>query len=193
MFSMRQDEKVVDGDLVIRRMRDEDAEYARMVEWRNSPHVRRRWDPDDPPMTLASARAEHGPDTQPDAPGTACIVELDGEPIGFIQFYRWASYPDEAEIVGIPFDERTYGLDVFIGVAGMIGKGIGTKVMKALSDYLIKEKAASSVVLTTDLDNHAAIRCYEKAGFRKVKEVLDTDTYKGERVRSWMMVKGGGT
>lgn len=181
---------VADGDLVIRRMKDDESDYRLIVEWRNLPHVRRRWDPDHPRMTVELARAEHGPDTVPGAPGTACIVELKGRPVGFIQFYRWASFADDAKEVGIPFDDRTYGLDVFIGDPHLVGRGVGTRVVTLLSDYLIKALGASSVVLTTDLDNHIAIRCYEKSGFEKVKEVLDTDTYKGERVRSWLMIKG---
>ena len=177
------------GDLVIRRMKDEDSEYELMVEWRNRPHVRRRWDPDHPPMTVASARDEYQPDTVPGAPGTACIVELDQRPLGFIQFYRWKSFADEAKEVGIPFDDHTYGLDIFIGEPDLVDQGTGTRIVTMLSDHLINEFHASSVALTVDKDNERAIRCYEKSGFVKTKEVLDTDTYQGERVRSWLMVK----
>jgi aminoglycoside 6'-N-acetyltransferase len=178
-----------DRDLVIRRMRDETDDYKLMVEWRNRPHVRRRWDPDLPTSTLESIREEYRPDTVPGAASTACIVELNERPVGFIQFYRWASYADEASEVGIPFDDRSYGLDVFIGEEDLVGVGIGTRVVTLLSDYLVQEQNASSVSLTTDLDNHIAIRCYEKSGFRKVKQVLDLDTYQGERVWAWLMVK----
>lgn len=188
---MNHDEVISESDLVIRRMRDERAEYELMVEWRNRPHVRRWWDPDDPPATLEATLTEFRPDTLPGSPGIACIVEVSGKPVGFIQFYRWADYADEAEIVGIPFDEDTFGLDVFIGEGDLVGRGIGTRLVRLLSDYLIEEKGASSVVLTTDLLNSRAIRCYENAGFDKVKEVLDTDTYEGERVRAWLMIKEG--
>ena len=181
-----------DGDLVVRRMRDADDDYDLLVVWRNRPHVRRRWDPDLPALTLASAKKEYRADTTPDALTFACIIELDGAPIGFIQFYKWASYAKEATEVGIPFDDATYSLDVFIGDPNLIGKGVGTRVVTLMSDYLIDELGASAVSLTTDLDNHAAQRCYEKAGFKKIKEVLDTDTYQGERVRCWLMVKEPG-
>ncbi len=182
---------VANDDLVIRRMADGESDYNRMVEWRNLPHVRRWWDPDLPPLTVEEAKHEYRPDTVPGGPSTACIIELRGTAVGFIQFYRWASYAKEALEVGIPFDDLTYGLDVFIGDPHQIGRGVGTRVVRLISDYLIDELNASSVALTTDLANRAAQRCYEKAGFEKVKEVLDTDTYKGERVRSWLMVKRG--
>lgn len=181
---------IADGDLVIRRMLDDERDYIRVAEWRNLPHVRRWWDPDLPPSTLESVKEELRPDTGPDSQSKACIIELRDEPIGFIQFYRWASYAEEAIEVGIPFDEATYGLDIFIGDPRLIGMGLGTRVVTVMSDYLINQLNASAVSLTTDVQNHVAQRCYEKAGFQRVKKVLDTDTYKGDRVRSWLMVKG---
>jgi aminoglycoside 6'-N-acetyltransferase len=184
---LQSDVVVAEDDLVIRRMRNEDSEYNLVAGWRIVPHVRRWWDADLPPPTLDSAKEELQPDTVPGSPSTACIIELKAQPIGFFQFYRWASYADEAVEVGIPFDDLTYGLDIFIGDPDQIGRGIGTKVVTLMTDYLIDELNASAVSLTTAVDNHAAQRCYEKAGFKKIKKVLDTDTYRGERVRSWLM------
>lgn len=186
---MTSDVITADGDLVIRRMRDDDDDYDLIVRWRNLPHVRHWWDPDLPPLTLELAKEEHRADTAPDAVSTACIIELNGSPIGFIQYYRWSSYGDDAREVGIPFDQSTFGLDIFIGDEDLVGQGIGTRVVRLLSDHLLHEMKASSVALTTDLKNAVAIRCYEKAGFRKIKEVLDTDTRHGQRTRSWLMVK----
>lgn len=182
---------VSSNDLVVRRMQDDDNDYSLMVAWRNSPHVRRWWDPDLPAATLESIRDEYRGDTTPDAASTACIVELAGQTVGFIQFYRWSSYAEAAREVGIPFDPAAFSLDVFIGDENLVHKGLGTRVVTLLSDYLINELNASSVSLTTDLANGAARRCYEKAGFKKIKQVLDTDTYRGARVKSWLMVKEG--
>ncbi|MDQ3618881.1 MAG: acetyltransferase [Actinomycetota bacterium] len=176
-------------DLVIRRMRDDDDDYSLMVEWRNSPHVRRWWDPDLPSWTIATIKDLYQPDTALDAASTACIIEYAGAPIGFVQFYRWSSYANNATDLGIHFDDGSYSLDVFIGEPGQVHRGLGTSVVAMLSDYLITEMGASSVSLTTDVDNHPAQRCYEKAGFEKVKQILDTDTFRGQRVRSWLMIK----
>ncbi len=180
---------VAADDLVIRRMRDDEADYDQLVRWRNSPHVVRWWDPDLPPWTVESIRNLYRADTAPDAVSVACIIELERTPVGFIQFYRWSSYAAAAAEVGIPFDELTYSLDVFIGDPNQIHRGLGTRAVRMLSDYLIAELHASSVSLTVDVANYAARRCYEKAGFKKLKRVLDTDTYRGERVKSWLMTK----
>lgn len=182
---------VAAGDLVIRRLRDDEADYLQLAHWRDLPHVRRFWDHDFPPATVESMRQEYQAETAPESISIPCIIELNGRPIGFTQFYRWASYAGEAIEVGIPFDDKTYGLDVFIGDPGRVGQGMGTRVVVMLSDYLVDELGASAVTLTTDVENHAAQRCYEKAGFVKVKQVLDLDTYMGERTPSWLMTKPG--
>src|ERR1700680_2728750 len=57
-----------DRDLVIRRMRDHVEDYERIVAWRNRPHVREWWDPDDPPLTLEAAIEELRAETQPSNP-----------------------------------------------------------------------------------------------------------------------------
>lgn len=180
---------VRDGDIAIRRMRDDEDDYLKMVEWRNLDHVRRWWDPDLPPLTLETAIQEYHPETSPESPSVPCIIELDERPIGFIQFYRWISYAEEADLVGIPSDERTYSVDVFLGVEELTGRGIGTRIISLLCDHLTRDHGASSVALTTDVRNVVAQRCYEKAGFRKVKQVLDTDTVDGERALCWLMVR----
>ncbi len=178
-----------EDELVIRRMRDAQDEYELMARWRNSPHVRYWWDPDEPPLTVAAATEEYRPDTAPTTPTTLCIVELRGVPVGFMQFYRWNSYAAEAEEVGIPFDDLAWGVDVFIGESDAVGHGLGTRMMELLCGYLETERDASSVVLTTEVDNSAAIRCYQKAGFVQGARVLDTDTRDGERVWCWVMTR----
>jgi RimJ/RimL family protein N-acetyltransferase len=178
-----------EGDLVIRRMADATDDYELMVRWRNLPHVRYWWDPDLPPLTVESARNEYQPDTQPTSESTACIAELNGKPVGFIQFYRWLSYAEEADEVGIPYDDRTWGIDIFIGEAGELQRGLGTRMMDLLCEHLETHLGATSIVLTTELENHTAIRCYEKAGFVRSGQVVDTDTRDGVRTRDWLMIR----
>ena len=73
-------------------------------------------------------------------------------------------------------DPDTFGLDLFIGEPDLVGRGIGTRVVDLVCTYLEHDRGASAVALTTERTNLRAQRAYEKAGFRKVREVLDTDT-----------------
>lgn len=178
-----------DGDLAIRSMRDEAADYTLLVRWRAEPHVHQWWDPDDPAPSFEEVVAHYGPRVRGEDPTFACIVELDGRPAGYVQFYRWDSFPDEAGEMDVAFDEQTFGLDIHIGEPDLIDQGIGSRAVALLCAYLERELDASRVALTTELANARAQRAYEKAGFRKVRQVLDTDTRDGERVRCWLMVR----
>ncbi len=177
----------IDGELSVRTMRDEDVEYALIARWRAEPHVHEWWDPDDPPPTVEQAREQYGPRVRSEDPTTACIIELEGAPIGYLQYYRWLAWPDDEATFDIGADPDTFGLDVFIGAADLIGRGLGTRVVDLVCTYLERDQGASAVALTTERTNLRAQRAYEKAGFRKVREVLDTDTRDGERVWCWLM------
>ncbi|MDQ4025442.1 MAG: acetyltransferase [Actinomycetota bacterium] len=180
---------VAAGDLSIRRLRPADEDLLLLVRWRSAPHVRPWWDPDLPPLDLEGARAEYLPELEPGSTTTLCIVEHRGEPIGFLQFYRWADEAAGAEEVGIPFDETTWGLDVMIGEKDLVDRGLGSAAVSLLCDHLAASRGATAVALTTSVENARAIRAYEKAGFERRARVLDTDTKDGERVPSWLMVR----
>jgi aminoglycoside 6'-N-acetyltransferase len=178
------------GDrLVIRRMCDVPDEYERMVRWRNEPHVREWWDPDDPPMTTAAAVREYRPLTDPASSTTACIIEEDGRPIGYVQFYPWGAEPEEALALGVSFDERAWGLDIFIGEPSRVGRGVGSRAVDLVCGYLFSERGATSVELVAAQANDRALGAYAKAGFHRARRVLDTDTKDGQRVESSLMVR----
>lgn len=179
-----------DGDLTIRRMRDEDADYRQLLAWRRAPHVRAVWDEDDEPeFSLAAIETEYGPATRPGDPSTATFIQLDGRPIGYLQFYPWSAYTEAARAMSITPDEGVWGLDIFIGEPELIGLGYGSRAVDLLCRHLSATYAATRVALLTAVDNVRAQRAYEKAGMHKVARALDTDMRGGVRVASWLMVR----
>jgi aminoglycoside 6'-N-acetyltransferase len=177
------------GDLVIRRMRDEDDEYQRIVEWRNRPHVREWWDPDDLDLTVEAASVEYSARTLPGSSTVSCIIEFRSRPVGYIQFYAWDEYEEGAQTIGLPPADGTWGLDIFIGEPDLIDRGIGSAAVDLLCGHLFDARGASSVRIVVAMDNARALRAYEKAGFRRMTRVLDTDTRGGSRVESWLLVR----
>jgi len=179
------------GDLAIRAMRDDPADYERMARWRSEPHVHEWWDPDEPAPTPDDAAAQYGGRARGEEPTTPCIIELAGRPIGYLQYYAWRSWPDADRELDVRADADTYGIDLFIGEPELIGRGLGTKVVDLICEHLESELGASAVALTTEITNERAQRAYEKAGFRRVRTVLDTDTRDGQRVWCWLMERRG--
>jgi aminoglycoside 6'-N-acetyltransferase len=177
------------GGLTLRTMRDDDDDYRLMVRWRAEPHVRAWWDPDEPAPDLDAVRAHYGPRARPEDPTTACIIELDGVPIGYLQFYRWLDWPEDATALEVVADAHTFGIDVFIGEPRAVDRGVGTRAVSLICEHLERTKGALAIALATETTNLRAQRAYEKAGFRKVRQVLDADTRDGQRIRCWLMVR----
>ncbi len=169
-------------------MRDAQEDYELFVRWRNEPHVAEWWNTDDDPvpMTLEHAKAEHGPDA--DAWVTRCMISVADRPVGYVQFYPWSEEAGEARGMGVPDPDTSYGLDIFIGEPDMIGRGVGATVVALVARHVFETEGAASVALLTPVGNDRAHRAYEKAGFRKVRQTLDTDVVDGERRMSWLMV-----
>jgi aminoglycoside 6'-N-acetyltransferase len=180
---------VDDGSLSIRHMNDTAYDYALMVRWQNAPHVREWWDYDEPPMTLEQAILDYRDLTRTGASTTACVIEYEGSPVGYVQFYPWCEDAASAVEMGFEPEPGWWGLDILIGELHLTGRGLGTRTVALVSKYLETTHNAAAIALTTAVENHRAIRAYEKAGFLRRMRALDTDTKCGERVASWLMVR----
>jgi aminoglycoside 6'-N-acetyltransferase len=189
-----QDVIAADADLTIRRVQDQAGDYALIVGWRNSPHVSEWWDPDVPP-TLEAVIEELGPSLRGDDPTISCIIELAGEPVGFIQFYPWDAEAAYLAEIGVSVPPGSWGLDLFVD-AGLAGRGVGSRAVRLLSDHLFAVEGASAVALITEATNARSHNAYRRAGMRVVGDpFLDTDVRDGQRVESILMIRDrpGGT
>jgi aminoglycoside 6'-N-acetyltransferase len=132
------------GDhVVLRALRT--ADRARLRAIRATPEVARWWGPveDDFPEG-----------DYPD--GTRLAVLLGGEVIGMIQ------YEEEADP-----DSRHADIDIFLDPAHH-ARGLGTDAMRTIARFLIEQRGHHRLTLSTVPENTRAIRCYEKAGFRRI-------------------------
>lgn len=176
----------------VRRMRNDDSEYALMARWLNTPHVREWWDPDQADATVDTVRATYGPSADPQSEGVTAFIEDGGRAVGFVQFYPWSLEREYCAQVGIEVEPGAWAFDVFIGEPDAIGTGVATRALELVCRHLIGERGASAVVIVTETTNVRAQHVYEKLGFVKVHEFLDVDTRGGERVRSYLMRKPAG-
>ena len=72
-------------------------------------------------------------------------------------------------------DPGLRGIDQSIGEPELLGKGLGTLLVRALGDMLLGDPAVTMLQTDPDPRNLRAIRCYEKAGFRRVREIVTPD------------------
>jgi RimJ/RimL family protein N-acetyltransferase len=104
------------------------------------------------------------------------IIELDGKPIGEMN-YRVFCYPDGViENDGKPIDETVYrnmegAIEPGIKICDFSqrDKGYGTKLLTVFIDALFRYHGCEKIILDTDLKNERAQHVYEeKLGFRRL-------------------------
>jgi aminoglycoside 6'-N-acetyltransferase len=151
-------------------LREEDLPLVR--RWLLEPHVRRWWDDGVhvpyPDAVIESYRsAIRGED-----PSYHYIAYIDGRPAGMFQHYRVADHPEYAEALAL--DEDAIGVDLFIGEPDLIGKGHGPNMLRDFLRVAFThpwDNQISVCVIGPSLTNVSAIRAYEKAGFRFLRDV----------------------
>src|SRR5437870_4844585 len=147
----------------------EQSDMPLMAKWLNEPHVHEWYDADEP-GDLDSITTRYMPCTNGDEPVQAYIILYHGNPIGYIQGYDLKDYPDEMQAMGV--DEHAAGMDLFIGEADTVGRGVGTAVIKRfLKEKLFSHPGIDSCIIDPEPDNKRAIRAYEKTGFTYVRTV----------------------
>jgi aminoglycoside 6'-N-acetyltransferase len=135
------------GELVVLRpLRPDDVE--RVAEIQTEPGVARWWGPPDRDDLQRKA------DGRDEAVGFA--VEHVGELVGFIQY----------EEVNDP-EYRQAGIDLFLAERAH-GRGLGTDAVRTLARHLVHGRGHHRLTIDLAVENAAAIRAYEKVGFRPV-------------------------
>jgi aminoglycoside 6'-N-acetyltransferase len=130
------------GELVLRPLASGDEGELRRIH--GTPEVMRWWDVPD----------EAFPWDEPEA--TRLTIEVDGTVAGLIQF------TEELEP-----KYRHAGIDLFLDPA-LHGRGLGTAAVRRVVRQLVDERGHHRITIDPAVDNAAAIRAYEKAGFRPV-------------------------
>jgi RimJ/RimL family protein N-acetyltransferase len=135
--------------VTIRRMTSED--LAAIDHWLRRPHMARWFLPE----TTAEAEMEKYRLRIEDAFSATimCMVELEGDPIGWCQWYRWEDYPATAVCIGAHKGE--IGADYAIGDPAAIGRGFGTAMIATLVDEVRLHYPRAGLVITPEADNWA--------------------------------------
>lgn len=146
-----------------------ESDLPHIIRWFDSPFVQ-QWYSYGEPATEQELIEHYLPRTRPESLTRAFLIYYGNTPIGYIQTYRVADYPDYARYVAV--DEDVAGLDLFIGEAGYIHRGLGGAILREfLRDVVFATMDIRACVVGPDPANRAAIRAYEKAGFRYVKTI----------------------
>lgn len=146
------------------------ADLPMLHGWLARPHWTEWWGE---APTMAEVEAEYGVWIADPSKVQPHIALLDGVPFGYIQSYVAMGSGGgwwEGET-----DPGVRGIDQSIADAAQLGRGLGTAMVKAFVARLFTDPQVTHIQTDPDPRNARAIRCYEKAGFRAVGEVLTPD------------------
>jgi aminoglycoside 6'-N-acetyltransferase len=123
----------------------EPADVPALTAIRATPEVAAWWGPPEQGWLL---------DEDPEL--TLLAIVVDDDVAGLIQ------YEEELDP-----DYRHANIDLFLD-PHVHGRGLGTDAVAALARHLLEDRGHHRLTIDPATDNAAAIRCYEKVGFREV-------------------------
>jgi aminoglycoside 6'-N-acetyltransferase Ib len=160
-----------DFTITFRPLRETD--LLLLHDWIHRPHVAEWWDGGDAGESLEDTKSKYLPRLHEGSSVKAYIALFLDEPIGFIQSYVALGCGDgwwEDET-----DPGVRGIDQFLCDGGKLGQGLGSRMVAAFVRKLFEDPRVTKVQADPDPTNARAIRCYEKAGFRRAAKVATPD------------------
>ncbi len=140
-----------------------------MHRWLQMPHVLAWWWGGVAP-SYAAVTEKYGPRIWGEEPTDPYVILYGDQLIGYIQTYMIRDYPAYAALVDT--DDGAAGIDLFIGEAEYLHKGLGRHILRAFLRVIVFGVAdATSCIIGPSAANRIAIRAYEKAGFRFFKTI----------------------
>jgi aminoglycoside 6'-N-acetyltransferase len=118
---------------------------AQLLPIRNEPEVRRWWSDLEPGEMEEFVADEH-----------SLAIEVDGEVVGAIQYFE----EDDPMY-------RHANIDLYLTTSRQ-GHGLGSEAVRVLARHLLEERGHHRLTIDPAAANRAAIRAYEKVGFRPV-------------------------
>lgn len=164
-------------------------DLPQLQAWLAEPHVAEWWD--DASETIDGVEAKYQERVEGEHPVAPWVMEIEGKPIGFVQWYR---VEDEAEwFPGVHIPPGTVAFDIAIGDPAYIDQGHGRRLVLEFVHHVLRAAAPDSTEVWIDPDpnNERAVRAYKAAGFADTGIDLPDPEHPG-RVRRLMKLAWAG-
>jgi len=147
-----------------------EGDLPRVYSWLQAPHIREFYHRK-PLPPWEQMRRHYFQRLHPDWP-TKCFLSCVGKPIGYIQTYRVADYPEYAAMIG---EAEGISVDLFIGEPTYLGSGWGRLILvKFLVEVAFPLFPQEDVCwIYHERLNQRAVRASRAAGFQYVRNFLE--------------------
>ncbi len=170
--------------VTLRPLRDHDDDYSSMVRWLSDPALLEWVFGRDQHYPIERVRTEWHPEALTAEHVHPHLIELDGEPIGYLQLV-WVlpnaeGYHADGDVT------NAWAFDLWIGEPRCWDGGFGTAACERAIDALLA-RGAQRIFIDPRVVNERAVHVYEKVGFRKVKVLLANEFHEGRGWDCWLM------
>jgi len=141
-------------------------DLAQVAGWMNDPDIAAFWE-----LAGPKELTEHHIRVQLDGDGRSvpCLGLLDGVPMSYWEVYRADLDPIALHYPSRPHDT---GLHLLLGPADTRGRGIGSVLLRAVAERVLRERHdARRVVAEPDIRNVPSMHAFLKAGFRHDRDL----------------------
>ena len=140
-----------------------EADLPTVAGWLAEPHVARWWTPD---TTVEAQLSTYRERINGSGATTMLMASVEGRPVGWAQWYRWADHPAAAQAMEASDGEA--GIDYAIGDPTAVGYGLGLLADAALVHEVRRCTGPIGLLVAPDATNTASRRVLEKNGFQLV-------------------------
>ena len=155
--------------LNFRQLSEQD--FVLLHHWLNLPHIRIFYQPQ--PIALATVKQKYLTRVKSDSLIHCFIIYLDRLPIGYIQTYLIKDASDYARAIA---SDKGATIDLYIGNTAWLHRGLGWLIeLKFLKEILFQIFSVDECYISHDIQNIAAIKASQKAGFTYLRNYMEGD------------------
>ena len=147
-------------------------DLAMLYEWLNRSHIVEWWGGEEARPTLADVQEQYLPSVYKRVRHSIhCNAGMESRLKSGVVRCSWK----RGRMVEEETDPGVRGIDQSLANASQLGKGLGTKLVRALVELLFNDPEVTKIQTDPSPSNLRAIRCYEKAGFERQGTVTTPD------------------
>lgn len=165
------------------------SDFDLLAHWLAAPHVVRWWYHEYSPEAI---EADFGDAIDGLEAGEDWLADLDGEPIGLIQYSRFTDYPDYvAEMADVyPVGDGSASIDYLVGDLDRVSRGLGSQMIVAFVDFVwTHDPTTTHLVVPVNSANEASWLALNRAGFRLVaRGELEPDSPAHDRMHEILRI-----
>lgn len=138
--------------------------------WMHAPHAERWWARN---RTVDDVIAQYTPAITGEIPIHAVMVAYDAAPIGIVEWMRFRHFPKLMRAYGVD-DPDAVSCGVLIGEEAFAHHGLcAPMICRFLREVPFRDPSCRACFIDPECGNVSAIRAYEKAGFRFLRDTTD--------------------